>query len=141
MERAHRHASELTKSSIDIDGDVEVIAAATDHLQVKLQCPPRDRCAESSKLSAKWAHACERRRGWETASNTHRIVVSVMGHTAHSQTDGRERPLDRNTDLDRINREMLQKSRSGPPRRGPSLVLNLKHSLCEKRVDLNPGRP
>ena len=38
MERAHRHASELTKSSIDIDGDVEVIAAATDHLQVKLQC-------------------------------------------------------------------------------------------------------
>ena len=41
MERAHRHASELTKSSIDIDGDVEVIAAATDHLQVKLQCRPR----------------------------------------------------------------------------------------------------
>ena len=41
MERAHRHASERTKSSIDIDGDVEVIAAATDHLQVKLQCPPR----------------------------------------------------------------------------------------------------
>ena len=43
MERAHRHASELTKSSIDIDGDVEVIAAATDHLQVNtnLQCRPR----------------------------------------------------------------------------------------------------
>ena len=41
MERAHRHASELTKSSIDIDGDVEVIAAATDHLHVKLQCRPR----------------------------------------------------------------------------------------------------
>ena len=39
MERAHRHASELTKSSIDIDGDVEVIAAATDHLHVKLQWP------------------------------------------------------------------------------------------------------
>ena len=41
MERAHRHASELTNISIDIDGDVEAIAAATDHLQVKLQCRPR----------------------------------------------------------------------------------------------------
>ena len=39
MERAHRHASELTKSSIDVYGDVheEVIAAATDHLQVSSQ--------------------------------------------------------------------------------------------------------
>ena len=97
MERAHRHASELTKSSIDIDGDVEVIAAATDHLYQSSCNAGLDRCAESSKLSAKWAHmwahACERRRGWETASNTHRIVVSVMGHMAHSRTDGRERPL------------------------------------------------
>ena len=41
MERAHRYAFELTKSSIDVDADVEVIAAATDHLQVKLQCRPR----------------------------------------------------------------------------------------------------
>ena len=41
MERAHRYAFELTKSSIDVDGDVEVIAAATDHLQINLQCPPR----------------------------------------------------------------------------------------------------
>ena len=41
MERAHRYAFELTKSSIDIDGDVEAIAAATDHLQVNLQCAPR----------------------------------------------------------------------------------------------------
>ena len=51
MERAHRHASELTKSSIDIDGDVEVIAAATDHLQVKLQCPPRSLRREQQTLS------------------------------------------------------------------------------------------
>ena len=62
MERAHRHASELTKSSIDIDGDVEVIAAATDHLQVKLQCRPRSLAPrpESSQLTlcaVKWAHA------------------------------------------------------------------------------------
>ena len=41
MERAHRHASELTKISIDVDGDVEAIAAATDHLQVNLQCLSR----------------------------------------------------------------------------------------------------
>ena len=41
MERAHRYAFELTKSSIDVDGDVEAIAAATDHLQVNLQCRPR----------------------------------------------------------------------------------------------------
>ena len=33
---------------------------------------------------------------------TYCIIVSVIGHMAHSQTDGRERPLDRNTDLDRI---------------------------------------
>ena len=41
MERAHRYAFKLTESSIDVDGDVEVIAAATDHLPVKLQCRPR----------------------------------------------------------------------------------------------------
>ena len=53
MERAHRHASELTKSSIDIHigGDVEVIAAATDHLQVKLQCRPRSLRREQQTLS------------------------------------------------------------------------------------------
>ena len=51
MERAHRHASELTKSSIDIDGDVEVIAAATDHLQVKLQCRPRSLRREQPTLT------------------------------------------------------------------------------------------
>ena len=51
MERAHRHASELTKSSIDIDGDVEVIAAATDHLQVKLQCRPRSLRREQQTLA------------------------------------------------------------------------------------------
>ena len=51
MERAHRHASELTKSSLDIDGDVEVIAAATDHLQVNLQCPPRSLRREQPTLS------------------------------------------------------------------------------------------
>ena len=50
MERAHRHASELTKSSIDIDGDVEVIAAATDHLQVKLQCRPRTAAPRAANL-------------------------------------------------------------------------------------------
>ena len=61
MERAHRHASELTNISIDIDCDVEAIAAATDHLQVKFQCRPRYRCAESSQLAVKWAHAGERR--------------------------------------------------------------------------------
>ena len=93
MERAHRHASELTKSSIDIDGDVEV-SLPLRPTTYKSSCNAHlDRCAESSKLSAKWAHACERRRGWETASNTHRIVVSVMGHMAHSRMDGRERPL------------------------------------------------
>ena len=51
MERAHRYAFELTKSSIDVDGDVEVIAAATDHLQVKLQCPPRSLRREQQTLS------------------------------------------------------------------------------------------
>ena len=51
MERAHRHASELTNISIDIDGDVEAIAAATDHLQVNLQCPPRSLRREQQTLS------------------------------------------------------------------------------------------
>ena len=51
MERALRHASELTKISIDIEGDVEAIAAATDHLQVKLQCPPRPLRREQQTLS------------------------------------------------------------------------------------------
>ena len=51
MERAHRYAFELTKSSIDVDGDVEVIAAATDHLQVKLQCRPRSLRREQQTLS------------------------------------------------------------------------------------------
>ena len=48
MERAHRYAFELTKSSIDVDGDVEVIAAATDHLY-ESTCPAHlERFAESS---------------------------------------------------------------------------------------------
>ena len=63
MERAHRHASELTKSSIDIDGDVEVIAAATDHVYkstlIANAMPHLDRCAESSQLAVKCLHACE----------------------------------------------------------------------------------
>ena len=55
MERAHRHASELTKSSIDIDGDVEVIAAATDHLQVNLKFRPRSLRREQQTLSEVFA--------------------------------------------------------------------------------------
>ena len=51
MERAHRYAFELTKSSIDVDGDVEVIAAATNHLQINLQCPPRSLRREQQTLS------------------------------------------------------------------------------------------
>ena len=94
MERAHRYAFELTKSSIDVDGDVEVIAAATNHLQINLQCPPRSLRREQQKLSVKWAHgAGERRKRCEMAQYTHRIVVSVLLHMAHSRTDGRERPL------------------------------------------------
>ena len=91
MERAHRHASELTKSSIDIDGDVEVIAAATDHLQVKLQCRPRSLRREQPTCSEqKCAHAGERRKRCEMAQYTHRIVVSVNG--AHGVlADGRTR--------------------------------------------------
>ena len=81
MERAHRHASELTKSSIDIDGDVEVIAAATDHLQVKLQCRPRSLRREQQTLSEVGARMLVTQTMGETASNTHRIVVSVMGGT------------------------------------------------------------
>ena len=50
MERAHRHASELTNISIDIDGDVEAIAAATP-TTYKSTCNAGlvSRCAESSK--------------------------------------------------------------------------------------------
>ena len=49
--RAHRYAFELTESRIDVYGDVEVIAAATDHLQVKLQCRPRSLRREQQTLS------------------------------------------------------------------------------------------
>ena len=57
MERAHRYAFELTKSSIDVDGDVESLPLRP--TTYKSSCNAGlDRCAESSKLAVKWAHAC-----------------------------------------------------------------------------------
>ena len=97
MERAHRHASELTKSSIDIDGDVEVIAAATDHLQVKLQCRPRSLRREQQALSevgARMSHVSDAKDGRRLITLTVSSCVCKMGRMVHSQqTDGRERPL------------------------------------------------
>ena len=92
MERAHRHASELTKSSIDTDGDVEVIAAATDHLQVKLQCRPRSLRREQQTCGEVGARMLVTQTMGDGSYYTHRIIVGVISNGAHGTlADGRTR--------------------------------------------------
>ena len=91
MERAHRYAFVLTKSSIDVDGDVEGIAAATDHLQGKLQCRPRSLRREQPTLTevgARISHvsdACDGRR-LNTLTVYRRECIGAHGALADGRT-------------------------------------------------------